>query len=276
MNKKSMKMTGMLLAAVCFFSQAAAFGISQTTALAREQTYKEEHTASIDLNGDGSNETVRFLPGSKSYDEFETLTISVNGTEQATLREGMFSYDYRVLKLKNGKHLLYVRTFWNNEDGLKYVYDYRGGKLVRILDVGRNYDARWATDPKVQGNRILFGISGNGAGIGYYDFEDSYTWKDGKLKEDSKVHKVKKYFNMNTGKTGVLDLTVTKSFKIYSDEKCKKYKATVPVGAHVKVTKTFQEKKYATYYVTGEGYSGWYTSKDVDWEMLFDGVTGVA
>ena len=241
MSRLFRKYKGIVVAVVIVLAQVFSTMLPKLDASAEEKTYESEYTASVVIDGDGEKDSVRFLPSDMEYDEYKSLEIYVNGKKKAAVKTEFFSYYYKVLNLK-GKTLLYVGTYWNNEDGIKYVYNYEGGKLVKVLDVGELFDARWASEPKVSGKKIKFTLSGNGAGIGYYAFQASYTWDGGKLKEDSKIHKVKEYHNFQTGETGVFTLKASNEFKIYSDEKCTKYLDTVPAGANVKLTKTYQEK----------------------------------
>ena len=115
--------------------------------------------------------------------------------------------------------------------------------------------------------------------IGYSSCYVTLSYRNGRLKPDSSTLQVAGYQDTNNDSTQMkrYSLPVTKSIRIYSDKKCTKYKQTVPKGTRLRVTKRYSTNiKSASFYVTGDGYSGWYSSKDWDYDVMLDGCTGVA
>lgn len=278
--------TALLLTATALFA-GSLFLESGTQVKAYAKSYTSSHNLQADLNGDGKKDRITFTPSQKSYDMYQKMTISVNGKKVKTIKDRYFyyySYEYKVLKLANGKSFLYLHTIAENDDGPCYLYQYKSGKLSRLISFTENVrGCRWVTSLKTKGNQLFATLEDSDApGLGAVFFKASYTYKDGKFHKDSNVHKIKAYTNLKTGKSGVSTLTTTREFRIYSDKMCMKYITTVPVGTKLKVTKTYRKGIYVNMYVTGGGYSGWYCGDEyepvynADTIYYFDGVTGVA
>lgn len=270
-----------LLAITLFLSL---FSVVLPATDAQAKVAEKAKTIRVDLNGDNKKETLTFKPTDKEYDEYHKLLIYVNGKKVKTLKVDFYSYEYRFITVK-GTKFLYVHSIWNNDDGIHQLFRYKNKKLTRAINFDTILFSRWINNLKAKGNELRITMSDNGVGIGLFRFRVIYTYQNGTFRLKSKTHKVLGYLNAGSDDgaykdDGVTLLTVSKEFKIYSDQYCKEEIGTVPVGAKVKLTKMFctgnYETGYSTYYITGDGYSGWYTSKDLDWEMIFEGVTGVA
>ena len=239
----------------------------------------KKRTVSVDFNGDGKKETVKFVPSGYDYYMYKKLTVYVNGKKVKNFNNYFYSYDFKTLKLKNGKSFLFIHTSAENDDGSNRVYTYKGGKLSVAINFDKINGCRYVSGLKTKGNQVLVTMGDTDApGLGAMSFESSYTYKNGKFSLDSTTHEVTSYLNFNTGENGILELTSITDFDIYSDEKCIEYIGTVPEGATVKVTKTYRTNKFISMYVEGNDYAGWYTIKEYDYEhpYLFDGVGGVA
>lgn len=276
MLKKRISLLLVLTLAFSLFS----FLITAQPACAKESD--KAKTIHVDLNGDNKKETITFKPTIKQYDEYGKLLIYINGKKVRNIQASFYSYEYRFITVK-GKKFLYIHTIWNNDDGIHQLFQYKNKKLTRVINFDSVRLSRWIIGLKVNGNELRVVMRDNGEGIGIFKFRSIYTYKNGHFKLKSRTHKVLGYIDASNPEAfinGVTKLTVTKKFKIYSDKTCKKKIGTVPVGAVVKLTKVYCTGDYNTgfssYYITGGGYSGWYYSKDIDYNMLFDGVFGVA
>ncbi len=254
------------------------FGIPATV---EAKYYNKVKTVSKDLNGDGKKETIKFVPSQKEYDMFGKLTVYINGKSAKTLKTEFYNYEYSFYTISSGKTFLYVHTSENNEDGYCHLYGYKGGKLSKVIDFQSVNGCRWVGKIKASGNKLTVSMTDSSAsGLGATSFRSTYTYSGGKFKLDSKVHKIISYYSYETMESGVFELPVIKAFTIYSDKKCTKEIGTVPIGAKVKVTKAYLTGNWqngmCSYYVTGDGYDGWYSGNEVGYEYLFEGVTGVA
>ena len=266
------------LASILLFTGLCSVSLVKTPVVARAKEYTKQHTVSLNLDGAGKKETVTFTPGKAEYERYQQLSITVNRKKIKTIKASFFSYSYKLLTLSNGKTFLYLSTSEENDDGLHHIYRYQSGKLSRVLDFNKNVrGCRWVDKIKVSGNRLIATLVDSEApGLGVTTFLATYIYKDGKLKRESNTLKVKQYTNFSTGESGILVLTTKQSFRLYSDSMCLKYTTSVPVGTHLKVTKTFRKGIYVNMYVTGDGYSGWYCGDECDYNYYFDGVSGVA
>ena len=254
---------------------------------AQAKTADKAKTIHVDLNGDGKKETLFFKPtASKGGTEadFVKLSIFINGKRKITFKEDFFSYEYHIITLKNGMKFLYLHPQGLNSDGFHRLYQYKKGELKRVYNFDNAPLGRWIDSIKANGNELRVIMRDNGSGIGLFHFRAYYTYKNGAFHLKSNTLKVTKYYIMDPNgqsqKTGIKELTVSKKFKLYSDKTAKNQIGTVPVGTKLKLTKVYMtgtyKNGYSTYYVTGGGYHGWYSSKDVEWEMLFENVSGVA
>ena len=250
---------------------------------AKMQTAEESLHA--DLDGDGMEDTIK-IRYKHDWDElYGVAKVYINGRLVKTFKNSPMGYEREILKLENGKRFLYFRTVTFDDDGEFRLYRYDGKKLKCLINFNKVYGCRWVRKIKVKGNKIIANMEdSDAAGLGYMSFRSIYSYKGGFFKLNSKTHKIRWYcyWDMDTGasKKGIFGLNTNKRFKIYSDRKCKHCIGKVPLGTLVKVTKTYRtgtgENGYATFYVTGMGYKGWYTSKDVEFGYLFEGVSGVA
>ena len=276
-----------LVTAVALFAGAFSMGVIKTPVTAYAKSYSTTKTIQADLNGDKKKERITFTPSQKEYDMYKKLTISINGKTVKTLKDKYFyfyNYEYKVLKLGKSKAFLYLHTIMENDDGPCYLYQYKSGKLTRLIDFRKNVrGCRWVTSLKTKGNQLFATLEDSDApGLGAVFFKASYTYKNGKFHKDSNIHKITAYYNYNTTKSGVLTLTTTREFRLYSDTMCGKYITTVPAGTKLKVTKTYRKGIYVNMYVTGSGYSGWYCGDEFEPDFnsdslyYFEGVSGVA
>ncbi|MBE5905875.1 MAG: hypothetical protein E7277_03650, partial [Lachnospiraceae bacterium] len=211
---------------------------------AQAKTASKAKTVHVDLNEDGQKETLFFKPivsKDGSTEDFKKLSIYINGKRMSTFTEYFFSYEYRFITLENGKKFLYLHPQGLNGDGFHRLYQYKKGKLKRVINFDTNPLGRWIGTIKANGNELRVNTSDNGSGIGLFHFNIYYTYKNGAFHLKSKTHKVTNYYLLNSDnqnqKSGVCELTVSKEFTIYSDKTAKTQIGTVPVGTKVKLTK---------------------------------------
>ena len=236
-------------------------------------------TVSIDMNGDGIKERITFKKSQYDNNYYHLFTVSVNGSRRFSSKDWLYDYNYKFIKLGK-KHLLYINPYSDNYDGPMLIYEYRGNKLKKVYDFDSLYGCRWINSINSKNNKIKAMIQDSGAPlIGYSSCYVTLSYRNGRLKPDSSTLQVAGYQDTNIDSTQMkrYSLPVTKSIRIYSDKKCTKYKQTVPKGTRLRVTKRYSTNtKSASFYVTGDGYSGWYSSKDWDYDVMLDGCTGVA
>lgn len=232
-------------------------------------------TVSIDMNGDDIKERITFKKSQYDNDFYHLFTVSVNGSRRFSSTDQFFCYNYKFIKLGK-KNLLYINTSGEDDDGPRLIYEYRGNKLIKVYDFDSLYGSRWVNSINSKNNKIKAIIVDSGAPlIGASSYYVTLSYINGRLKPDSSTLQVAGYYK-NDDKIRN-SLPVTKSIRIYSDKKCTKYKQTVPKGTRLRVTKRYStNNKSASFYVTGDGYSGWYSSKDWDYEVMLDGCVGVA
>ncbi|MCR5793131.1 MAG: hypothetical protein K6G65_08175 [Lachnospiraceae bacterium] len=241
--------------------------------------FDKKKSVSYDLDGKGKKEKITFTPKQKSSGLYKKLVISINGKKKYTLTEkyGFYMYSFQRLKLKNKKIFLYLATYGDSEDGSHVVLQYKSGKMKKMIDFDSVANCRWVSDVKVSGNRVISTMQDSDMpGLGYTDFRTSYSYKNKKFVMDNKVHPILRYRNIKNGKEGVFTLKVKKEFTIYQTKECTEAAKTVPVGAKVKATEVYINQKTSAVHVVGSGYDGWYSSKDISYEILFEDVGGVA
>lgn len=124
-------------------------------------------TLSADMNGDGRKDRIvlkqsGFVKVKKDEapfdDYYKKLTVYVNGEKLRVLKDDHYGFEYQLLKLRNKRTLLFVHMSFFDADGPCYVFDYRNGKLVKLIDLvdrrtkGKHY--RYVDSIKVKGNTL--------------------------------------------------------------------------------------------------------------------------
>lgn len=244
-------------------------------------------TVHIDLTGDNKKETVVFKPGNyNKYGDFRKITIYINNKKVRTFKTSETnSYGYRFITIK-GKTFLYLcYAMPHKYQDTHQLFQYKNKKLVRVITLdkaGLSAQQDGIDGFTVNGNELYVTKRGE-LTLSLYPFiyRVVYTYNNGHFKLKSRIYNVLAY-NCDMSKKKITNLHVVKKFKIYSSNTCKKQIGTVPVGTVVKMTKVYStkdftknsewgtsKKGYASYYVTGGGYSGWICSKNIEYASLF-------
>lgn len=233
-------------------------------------SYAKDTYFNWDITGDGKSEKISFkLDETEEYDVHYTLYVYINDKKALTMNTDYYfiTFDYKKLELENGKRFLLISTKEENGYGERLIYQYKKGKLTEVVNLRDVAGAELLEGFSTKGNTVTFTMTcPYAAGIGLSEFETVYTYAGGTLKLKNKVHKITSYGNVYGYSDNAHPTTVP--IQIYSDKKCKNKSKIIPVGTNLKVTKMFTNKSFISYYVTGEGYEGWYSFEDMVCEMM--------
>ncbi len=71
----------------------------------------------------------------KSNDMYKNITISINGKKSVIKPSySYYSSTIKLIHLSNGKAFLWVKGFSDNDDLFEAIYQYKKGKMVKVLD----------------------------------------------------------------------------------------------------------------------------------------------
>ena len=266
LNKEQAKyrLVSIALIITMIFSLLAMFKTTNT--VHAEGPYSDSKTVLMDLDGKGAKESVTFQPAEYDSDMFyKRLDVYINGKKKLSLpySTGYAAsyYEYKRIKLANGKVFLYIELTNSYGKGPHRLYQYTSGKLKCKLKF-QDLWFRWIGEIKAKSNSIVTTV-GSGEmipGLATTWYSATYVYEGGKFKRKNKAHNIICYLKNGKFRKPSAE-KVTYSFVIYKDKSCKKKLKKVPVGVKVKPTKIYIGG-IASVYVKSKKYSGWYFAYD--------------
>ncbi len=251
---------------------------------AATKNYDNTHVLKWDINGDGKNDTIKFVPKSADYWSKENLTVWINGKKVLSLNDNFYDYSYKKLELKNGKRFLAIWLSWDNGDGPVAVYSYKGGKLKKVTDFSDVKGWRWIDNIKTKNNQLIVRMSDSGgSGLGHYDFRTIYDYNKGKFILHSRTHAILAVYQFDESEGSAVNsrqLTTKHSLTLYSDKAGNEVKYEIPADEKVVITKSYIKGSEMMFYIKNSEYSGWVRPGDYsDYyfdDYMFYNIMGVA
>ena len=202
-----------VLMAVCILvpssipAQAAAAKVSSL------QPGREYH--SFDVTGDNRKDKVK-IRVSGDWDN-KALEIFVNGKRKPSYRVSGF-YDgasVKVITFTNGKSFIYLNCGGKNKrNGQQMILRYTGGRFVKTVDLNAltSKHCAWLSSDvdSVSGNTVTVSVRMMNWTVGVSDYSLKFTYKDGKLVQNSASAK----YNGTVGNSSCT-FTVARNIKAY-------------------------------------------------------------
>lgn len=261
-----------------------AFPVSAEAKTANNKLKVNQTYTKYDITGDKKADTL-LVSGNweEQYEGFTGYEVYVNGKSALKKKSGYgldYSIDVRRLVLNNGKTFLLIVPHAVNDDvpGAA-VYQYKGGKLKKVIDlddmskIGFHNSIR---NIKVSGNKITVKYRVMSYSLGGISFSLDYQYKNGKLVQ-------------RTTKASVTDTIIKYQKKVYWTANCSMKVAKNPggratavlvKGKKVKIDKIYINPRHNKIYLHVKikgGKSGWvkgltkYPSKTLFKEVMYAG-----
>lgn len=147
------------------------------------------------LDHKGKTDSLTVYCGTPKNDDYsnKSITVKTNG-KSLTVKpsDGYYTSNIRLLRMKNGRYLVYVCVSGDDDLGDGFIFDVSGKKPVLKMRSNTianiNYGTSYGFDsPKVKGNTLSFEYLYNTATIGFINAKLNYTVSpSGTLKGNSK------------------------------------------------------------------------------------------
>lgn len=199
----------------------------------------------FDVTGDKKKDTVKIVYTPKDGLQYEEdvvgqLKIFVNGKcVFKQKRSQRPEWLVQIIQLKNGKVFFSIQSTigsWDAPD--KGLYQYRSGKLKKVLDLNPFY-IRGYEVVKVTGNKIILRAEGSFNLTGHIAYDVSLVYKKGKLRLASKRMKC---YGCRTGRGYENVWTATHTMKVYKKMGSKKVAFKIKEDSKITIKKVIYEK----------------------------------
>lgn len=276
----------LILAAMCVCQMDVAGG----KAFAKGGSIKKLEVGKIysdfDVTGDGKKDVFSSTETHGYYrDDYDSTGISgylkvyVNGKCALSVKLKL-DYDMGVrgldlVTLPNGKKYLMVSFYGVDEWHESSLYCYKNGKFIQEVELDHFLGGVYSLGAEISsmsGNKMIVKIPVSCEAIGPVALQSVYMYRSGKLRLQSKTHKIYGYPIL--GKEGTCRkywLTAKCDITIYQDKGMKKKSFVLKKGERVKEHKMYiSGKKTSCYLKRTDGRSGWLRIPDLYGEILFE------
>lgn len=233
-----------------------------------------------DITGDGKKDTLKIKT---KYSKEETKTvrsikIQINNKtafkkEYEDYEIGNFSIDYKIIRLKNGNCLLFIRDYGASENyNFNAVFKYSKGKLSPIITNDKTISARYnygcTFKPEFADGNIVelkFQLVNNRLGV--MDLYILYEYKNGTLERASDYANDFAFSpSINDKDIANKRFTLSRGCKIYTTSKCKTESFSMKKGEKIKATKlkVTNGKIYMKVKRVSNGKTGWIKCNEIE------------
>lgn len=266
-NKKTMWVLGVVLFLFLVMGDAHIVH-ADTTGI---YTLKADKTYNYDLDGDGKKESLKIEFGKSDGYVYYGADIYINGEKVLTINDYFYVVNAQVLIMSKKNVFIYLTPSAENGDGTKIIYQYKNGRLKKIIDFEKM--GRYANVEKVTKNKITMNIRRTWSAIGCFSYECNLVYKNGKLKPETKTYMLDSYSQTEKAKKPYL--TAKNNIQIYESHNTNRKSFVLKKGQKVKITKYYFNGKIHMFQVKmASGKKGWFLAPN-DYEELFEEAYGV-